>query len=431
MDTAHTLEQELERLKRENELLRAECLRNRRQELSGHLLGGEFLSPEQIASDLRQVGCDLYRESYLEIYVNVLMLPPPPEKQPDDTYRPASGFRAVFEDGLEALIRETFPDSFCMATRWRTGVAAILQFDKKRPVPSEAGNFILDLNQKALQLVDTLNAQHGLEVFVALSRPHEGVGGIPEAHQEIQKINNYRSVMGIDVPVLCYHDFEMAESDQLSDFNTLQLERTYLTSVELGEFEQARTALQELIDLEFHRAVPALDSLQAKISSKLGLLLIALERFQSEEKAALYGEVLNMQTALSQDELTIEDLRRKIDYIFDWIADLVTQQQAPKWLQVLLRYVDENYTRSELNVASIAETLGLNPSYLSREVKRCTGSGLLDLLQKKRLDRAVALLSDGSSMTDAAQKSGFGNLRTLRRAMKRYRSGPETAVGTA
>jgi AraC-like DNA-binding protein len=431
MDTAHTLEQELERLKRENELLRAECLRNRRQELAGHLLGGEFLSPEQIASDLRQVGCDLHKDSYLEIYVNVLMLPPPPEKQPDNTYRPASGFRAVFEDGLTELIQRTFPESFCMGTRWRTGVAAILQFDKKQPVPSETGNFILDLNQKALQLVDTLNAQHGLEVFVALSRPHEGVGGIPEAHQEIQKINNYRSVMGIDVPVLCYHDFEMAESDQLSDFNTLQLERTYLTSVELGEFEQARTALQELIDLEFHRAVPALDSLQAKISAKLGLLLIALERFQSEEKAALYGEVLNMQTALSQDELTIEDLRQKIDYIFDWIADLVARQQAPKWLRVLLRYVDENYTCTELNVASIAETLGLNPSYLSREVKRCTGSGLLDLLQKKRLDRAVALLSDGSSMTEAAQKSGFGNLRTLRRAMKRYQSGPETAVVTA
>jgi AraC-like DNA-binding protein len=431
MDTAHTLEQELERLKRENELLRAECLRNRRQELAGHLLGGEFLSPEQIASDLRQVGCDLHKDSYLEIYVNVLMLPPPPEKQPDDTYRPASGFRAVFEDGLTELIQRTFPESFCMGIRWRTGVAAILQFDKKQPVPSETGNFILDLNQKALQLVDTLNAQHGLEVFVALSRPHEGVGGIPEAHQEIQKINNYRSVMGIDVPVLCYHDFEMAESDQLSDFNTLQLERTYLTSVELGEFEQAHTALQELIDLEFHRAVPALDSLQAKISSKLGLLLIALERFQSEEKTALYGEVLNMQTALSQDELTIEDLRRKIDYIFDWIADLVARQQAPKWLRVLLRYVDENYTCTELNVASIAETLGLNPSYLSREVKRCTGSGLLDLLQKKRLDRAVALLSDGSSMTEAAQKSGFGNLRTLRRAMKRYQSGPETAVVTA
>jgi AraC-like DNA-binding protein len=431
MEKAHTLEQEVTRLMQENELLRAECLRNRRQELVGHLLNGEFLSPEQIASDLRQVGCDLRRDSYLELYVNVLMLPPPPEKQPDDTYRPASGFRAVFEDGLEALIRENFPDSFCMATRWRTGIAAILQFDQKQPDTPMDGNFILELNQKALQVVDTLNEQHGLEVFVALSRPHAGIGGIPEAHQEIQKINNYRTVMGIDVPVLCYHDFEMAESDRISDFNTLQLERAYLTSVELGEFEQARKALQELIDLEFHRAVPALDSLQAKISAKLGLLLIALERFQAEEKTALYGEVLEMQTALSQDALTIEALRRKIDYIFDWIADLVEQQQTPKWLRALLRYVDENYTCTELNVASIAETLGLNPSYLSREVKRCTGSGLLDLLQKKRLDRAVALLSDGSSMTEAAQKSGFGNLRTLRRAIKRYQSGPETAVVTA
>jgi AraC-like DNA-binding protein len=86
----------------------------------------------------------------------------------------------------------------------------------------------------------------------------------------------------------------------------------------------------------------------------------------------------------------------------------------------LLSYVDENFTCPELNVASIAEALGLNPSYLSREVKRCTGMGLLDLLQKKRLDRAVALLAAGHSLTDAARLSGFGNLRALRRAMKRY-----------
>jgi AraC-like DNA-binding protein len=46
--------------------------------------------------------------------------------------------------------------------------------------------------------------------------------------------------------------------------------------------------------------------------------------------------------------------------------------------------------------------------------------GLLDLLQKKRLDRAVALLAADHSLTDAARLSGFGNLRALRRAMKRY-----------
>jgi AraC-like DNA-binding protein len=409
------------RLQAENARLRAECLRNRRQELLEHLLRGEFPSVEQITADLQSVGIMPEKQSFLEVYVNVRLVPPAAE-QPSGSARPVSNFRAVYEDGLSARIRAAFSDNFLAATRWGSGVAAILQFDPMVPQPGEVitGAFIHDLNQNALRLADDLRALHGMDIFVALSRPHDGVEGIPAAHREIQKIDTYRTVMGIDVPVLCYHDFELAAQDSLGSDSALQLERSYLTSVELGDFEQARAALQQLIDLEFRRAVPALDTLQSKLSSKLELLLIALEKFKTAEDPQLFREVQQMQTALSLGSLTVDDLRQQIDRIFDWIARSLSQQQAPKWMNGLLSYVDENFTCPELNVASIAEALGLNPSYLSREVKRCTGMGLLDLLQKKRLDRAVALLAADHSLTDAARLSGFGNLRALRRAMKRY-----------
>lgn len=427
MDKGIAMEQELRRLREENEYLRQECLRARRQELMEHLLRDEFNGPEQIASDLREVGITLEKESFVELYVNVLMMPPAPIKTPDNTYRPAKDFRAIFEDGLGNLIRKAYPESFCAATRWGTGVAAILQMTPVFEVPPD-GTFINHLNQQALWLIDTLNDLHGMEVFIAISRPHQGIEGIPKAHQEIERITGYRAVMGIDVPLLCYHDFEMAEKDKLNDFNTLQLERAYLGSVELGEFSKACDILQSLIDLEFRRAVPALETLHAKLSAKLELLLIALEKFKTEEDPSIYGEVLTMQRSLAQNDLTVEEMRQKIGLIFEQIIRFMDQQQAPKWMSMLLDYVDQNYTYSELNVASISEAFGLNPSYLSREVKRCTGSGLLDLLQQKRLERATALLGGGLNMTEAARQSGFGDVRALRRAMKRYQTG-EAPVG--
>lgn len=427
MDTGITVEQELKRLREENAQLRQECLRSRRQELMEHLLRSEFNNPEQIASDLHEVGIDLTKESFVEIYVNVLMMPPAPVKTADNTYRPISNFRAIFEDGLGALIGSAYPESFCAATRWGTGVAAILQMTPDFEVPPD-GTFINHLNQQALWLIDTLNELHGMEVFIAISRPHQGIEGIPKAHEEIERINSYRTVMGIDVPLLCYHDFELAEKEKLNDFNILQLERTYLSSVELGEFSKACDILQSLIDLEFRRAVPALETLHAKLSAKLELLLIALEKFKTEEDPSIYGEVLTMQRDLAQNDLTVAELRQKIGLIFEKIICFMEQQQAPKWMNMLLRYVDENYTYSELNVASISDAFGLNPSYLSREVKRCTGIGLLDLLQQKRLEQATALLGSGLSMTDAARQSGFGDVRALRRAMKRYQ---KNAASTA
>ncbi len=213
--------QELQELRDENARLRQECLRARRQELVEHLFRGEFLSGASIAADLRAVGIDIRKESFVELYVNVLTPPPMPRTGPDGQSEPPSGFREIYEDGLGQVISEIFPDYFCTAIRLGTGVSAILQMDKKpqeeldeapRPmeIPAE-DNFVEDLNRRAMQLIASLSRESRRATFVAISRPHGGVEHIPDAHQEILEICNYRSAMDIDVPLLCYHDFEIEE----------------------------------------------------------------------------------------------------------------------------------------------------------------------------------------------------------------------------
>ena len=406
------------RLEEENARLRLECLRNRRQELLEHLLRGEFNSAQEIGADLSRVGISLEKDSFLELYVNVLTPPPVPEETTDA----GANFRNVYEDGISQLIRQYYPESFVASLRLGTGVAAILQTDQCAKPPKQSmhlpkGNFIDSLNRRGLQLADTIYERDGLEVFVAISRPHSGIAEIPDAHQEILEINHYRAIMGIDVPLLCYHDFELAEDDSAGQ---LRLEQKYLSCVELGEYEQARQVLKTMIDQEFRQAIPSLFSLRYRLSAKLGLLLITLDKFQTQEQPAIFDEVLGLQKALTQDDLTVEKLREKIDLIFDHIAAFLDQQHSPKWLTPLLQYVEEHYTCSELNVASICDVFGLSPSYLTREVKRCTGNSLLDLLQKKRLDRAIEWISSGTSMARAAELSGFGDTRSMRRAFQKY-----------
>ena len=418
MDQMERWKEECRRLEAENAQLRQECLRRRQQELLEHLLRGEFNSGTEIAADLKSVGVFLTKDSFLELYVNVLTPPPAPA----GNNRTGDTFRTVYEDGISQLIAQYYPESFAASLRLGTGVAAILQIDEAPKPPRLSiqlpkDNFIDSLNSRALQLTDTLYERDGLEAFVAISRPHSGIEEIPDAHQEILEINHYRTVMGIDVPLLCYHDFELAEGDSAGQ---LHLEQKYLSCVELGEYEQARRVLKTMIDQEFRQAIPSLFSLRYRLSAKLGLLLITLDKFQTQEQPAIFDEVLGLQKALTQDDLTVDMLREKIDLIFDHIASFLNQQHTPKWLMPLLQYVEEHYTCSELNVASICEVFGLSPSYLTREVKRCTGNALLDLIQKKRLDRAIELIGSGTGMARAAVLSGFGDTRSMRRAFQKY-----------
>ena len=158
MDQLAHWKEECRRLEAENAQLRQECLRRRRQELLEHLLRGEFNSGTEIAADLKSVGIPLTKDSFLELYVNVLTPPPVPTEN-DQT---GAAFRTVYEDGISQLIAQYYPESFAASLRLGTGVAAILQTDQvpKPPKPSmhlPKGTIIDSLNRRALQLSDTLS----------------------------------------------------------------------------------------------------------------------------------------------------------------------------------------------------------------------------------------------------------------------------------
>lgn len=180
-----------------------------------------------------------------------------------------------------------------------------------------------------------------------------------------------------------------------------------------------------MIELEFRHGIPPLHAFEMKLFARLDLLLMSVQRLFPEYDAPFYESILQLNQAVSEYRLTISEIEARIRAIFSDLIHFAAQQQSPKWLPEVLKYVEESYTNAELNVALIAETFGLNPSYLSREVKHVTGSSLLDLLQKKRLEHAVALLGQGKTMIQSAQESGFGNDRAMRRAMKKYQTDAE------
>ena len=141
--------------------------------------------------------------------------------------------------------------------------------------PLPTGNFIDDLNLRALQLIDQINSQSGLDVFISISRPHTGIEGIAQAHREIERIKNYRYVMDFDVPVLCYHDFELADEERKNDPSAIRLGQKYLSYVELGRYDQAQECLLEMIELEFRHGIPPTSSLNQVI-----IRLIEINRYQ-------------------------------------------------------------------------------------------------------------------------------------------------------
>ena len=91
----------------------------------------------------------------------------------------------------------------------------------------------------------------------------------------------------------------------------------------------------------------------------------------------------------------------------------------PRLFTKLLLYLNDHLSE-ELSLASIAASMGYNPSYLSRAFKGNFHISITQYISMLRLRHAVLLMHDpAKSITDCAFESGFRSLRTFYRAFSK------------
>ncbi len=61
-------------------------------------------------------------------------------------------------------------------------------------------------------------------------------------------------------------------------------------------------------------------------------------------------------------------------------------------IEDIINYIDSQYYDIDLNVSKIADHFQINLSYLSKFFKKQTGQGLLDYINKVRIEKAKEIL---------------------------------------
>ncbi len=84
-------------------------------------------------------------------------------------------------------------------------------------------------------------------------------------------------------------------------------------------------------------------------------------------------------------------------------------------IQYIEEHLSENFTLSD-----IEDALNFNNRYISRMFKQNTGISLKQYILEKKVILAQSLLSQGYSVTDACDKSGFGDYSNFIRTFKQY-----------
>ena len=97
----------------------------------------------------------------------------------------------------------------------------------------------------------------------------------------------------------------------------------------------------------------------------------------------------------------------------------------------VMKYIQENYTDSTLNLTSVAQAFGFSSSYLSRKFKTETGKGFAQYLTECRMENAMKLASPEAKMFAVSAKVGIPDPNYFGRCFKKYtgKSYSEYAAG--
>lgn len=99
----------------------------------------------------------------------------------------------------------------------------------------------------------------------------------------------------------------------------------------------------------------------------------------------------------------------------------ILESRKQKYSESFLLYVKNNYDKEELSIKQIANSIGLNSSYLSQVIKEEIGVSPMEHLKAFRLQKASVLLETTDlPITEIASLVGYKSSQTFSRAFKNH-----------
>jgi two-component system, response regulator YesN len=86
-----------------------------------------------------------------------------------------------------------------------------------------------------------------------------------------------------------------------------------------------------------------------------------------------------------------------------------------------MKYIEDNFTDKSLNLAKAADSIGSNPSYLSRIFSRETGVSFQEYLTRLRIKASKELIgASAMPLYRIAEQTGFGSVLSFNRAFRKH-----------
>lgn len=265
-------------------------------------------------------------------------------------------------------------------------------------------------------------AEHidGLRLFASLGSVYEGFSGIKYAKREIRQIYEYRLLHGVIRPTLTVE--VLSDTDYGSPMPAeSHREKSLLQHLKSGTYRDACNMLSELFDTEYLLLANQLIMLKYRCALLQQRLTDCCRSVLEEDITRRVADFAPEQRLL--EATSYPEVRAQMEHFLGHLNDMILaarKESGATWIMDVKDHIRSNFADPDLNVNSVAEVFGKNPSYLSRSFLKLTGTSILDYIHYYRIQEAKIRIGRGETLAVAATAVGYSNVLTMSRAFKRY-----------
>lgn len=418
------MDEELEALRRENAALKKELEQQTmnaanlaREAFLADLVGSNRLSPEEFQANCREFHVDLPSDRFALMAIVIHSdVPFSVGEEIPDNQESLRYVRFLVRNVMEDLVREK---NICHVLTVQGELMGLLNLLEPDEVALES------VAKAAEQAAKVFEAHYDTVVSFSVSGIHRGYTSIPTAFTQVKALLDYRAMAGDDARVLLY-DQQTENHITKERVEHFEFERALGNHIRSGNYEAARKLVHRMLDAEFGHTRP---TVQVYMIRAYGIINDILHVFDSLEEEFSPEFLVELQAGPRIVHAgSLQEISREVDAIFDAIiARKQEEEQEPLWIQRAVEYMDAHFTDQNLNVASVADAVSINPVYLSRMLKKYRSIRPLEYIHQKRITLSKELLSQGVTVKETLSQVGYSSALTMNRAFRKFE---DTTPGT-
>jgi AraC-type DNA-binding domain-containing proteins len=278
-----------------------------------------------------------------------------------------------------------------------------------------------DISMLLSEIQKVIKEKHFLDCSISVSSVVETIQAIHEAFQEAMDAMEYRFVEG-NRHIILYDDIIKLRQQNYNYSYTIETEQKIINSIRIGDFEKTKALLDNVFD-----DVTA-NYLEIKVAKCLmfdiiGTFIKALNSEGILNKSQFVTELSPIKRLLECNNMNEikSEMTSCLQEICVYVKGQKDQQSSNRIVDDINTFIQNKYSDENLSITMVADSLNMNPKYISSVYRENTGESIVDFINKTRICEAKKLLREsGMSISDTAVKVGYNNSNALIRSFKKY-----------